>query len=431
MEGAEGPRQLNLELRSRTLPPVMTTNVDQPAPSAQSGSGTGVPRLRDPKVFSGAGETDVEDWFTNYELVSAHNKWDDADKLTHVVFYLTDVAEMWYHNHKSDIPTWSVFKTSFAEVFGRPAVRKFRAEQRLRTRAQKPSETFTSYIEDIIDLCNRVNAAMPESDKIQHILKGIDDGAFQMLLARNPRTVSEVVTLCQSYDELRKQRALTRPFSSHADSLSSLGTVPEHSPTLQEIKDFVREEVARQLSLVPFTQEPPSRLPPTLRTVIAEEVAQAVPVAHHQQSVAAPLTYAPVMQPVASPITYAQVVRRPPQQPYPPMQQYAHRSAPLPTSWAEPRVSTSWRTPDNRPICYACGTPGHVARYCRRRFQTYSDATRPFQYGAHPMRPSPTGPSPSDAYTDHPDFPSRRSPSPRRRSLSPMRRRPGPSNQEN
>ncbi|KAH7951161.1 hypothetical protein HPB52_005884 [Rhipicephalus sanguineus] len=32
---------------------------------------------------------------------------------------------------------------------------------------------------------------------------------------------------------------------------------------------------------VPFTQEPPSRLPLTLRTVIAEEVAQAVPVAHH------------------------------------------------------------------------------------------------------------------------------------------------------
>ncbi|KAH8026078.1 hypothetical protein HPB51_015427 [Rhipicephalus microplus] len=87
-----------------------------------------------------------------------------------------------------------------------------------------------------------------------------------------------------------------------------LTSVPDHSPTLQEIKDFVREEVARQLSLIPITQQPPSsRLSSPLRDVIAEEVAQAVPVAAHQQPVPMPVTHPPAMQPVATPLTYAQV----------------------------------------------------------------------------------------------------------------------------
>ncbi|KAH8039380.1 hypothetical protein HPB51_006006 [Rhipicephalus microplus] len=54
-------------------------------------------------------------------------------------------------------------------------------------------------------------------------------------------------------------------------------------------------------------QPPSSRLPSPLRDVIAEEVAQAVPVAAHQQPVAMPVAHAPAMQPVAAPLTYAQV----------------------------------------------------------------------------------------------------------------------------
>lgn len=78
-----------LELRTRM--PIMPDNTDLPAPWALSVICTGVPRQRDPKVFSGTGDTYVEDWFTSYEWVSAHNKRDDATKLTNVVFYLTGV----------------------------------------------------------------------------------------------------------------------------------------------------------------------------------------------------------------------------------------------------------------------------------------------------------------------------------------------------
>ncbi|XP_077516680.1 uncharacterized protein LOC144127570 [Amblyomma americanum] len=185
----------------------------------------GALRQRDPAIFSGTDDHDVEDWLASYERVSAYNKWYAEIKLDNVIFCLTGVANLWYRNHEADMTSWSVFKSNFSEVFGRPSVRKLRAEQRLRARSQQVGENFTSYIEDVVDLCKRVNAQMPEADKIRHILKGIDDDAFQMLLARDVRTVAEVVPLCQSYDELRKQRALTREHTTNVDSLAGLNDV--------------------------------------------------------------------------------------------------------------------------------------------------------------------------------------------------------------
>lgn len=102
---------------------------------------------------------------------------------------------------------------------------------------------------------------MPETDKIKHILKGIEDDAFQMLLAKNPQTVAEVVTICQSFDELRRQRALTRRPVAQDQFMSSLAANDSDGTLFQRIQQFVREEVARQLSLMPNVPECKSSQP--------------------------------------------------------------------------------------------------------------------------------------------------------------------------
>lgn len=132
----------------------------------------------------------------SYERVSAYDKWAEASKLGNVLFYLTSVANL-FRNHKADLSTWASFKASFSEVVGRPAICKLCADQWLRTRAQLPEEPFTSYIE-VVDLCKCINASMPEADKIHHLMKVISGDAFQMLLARDPCIVADVIKLCQS-----------------------------------------------------------------------------------------------------------------------------------------------------------------------------------------------------------------------------------------
>lgn len=376
---------------------------------------------REPPIFSGTDDNDVEDWLSTFERVSALNKWTDVDKLTRVSFYLAGVASLWFKNHEGDVRTWPLFKTSITAVFDRPAVRKLRAEQRLRTRAQETGETFTSYIEDVVDLCRRVNAAMTETDKIKHIMKGIDDDAFQMLLAKNPITVNDVISLCQSYDELRKQRALTRRPPAHdLASLSSLTNGHDNASLIAEIKAFVREEVARQLSLVPFTQEPTTTLPSSLRGVIQGEVAEALPAAREQNLVAAPLTYAAVA---------AMPTRKAPAPPF----QHPLNYHPPPVHWVSTAAANPWRTLDNRPICFACRCPGHVARYCRRRVQATDDNPREpyFQFDSNSHH-APSAPAQARYQADRrARMEHLRSPSPRRRSLSPMRRRPAPTDEGN
>lgn len=405
-----------------------TAQEDTPQPPAVIVSG--VLRQRDPAVFSGTDDHDVEDWLSSYELVSRHNKWDDATKLHNVLFYLTGVANLWFRNHEHDFTTWTAFKTSFAEVFGRPAVRKLRAEQRLRGRAQLHGETFTSYIEDVIDLCRRVNSSMAEQDKIKHIMKGIDEDAFQMLLAKDPRTVADVINLCQSFDELRKQRILARRPPPTEDSLAALVIGDNQTTLLTQIKEFVREEVARQLSILPTTEKPSHSLAPAIRQMIQEQVTEALPSSSQPAPVAAPLTYAEA----AARAPRLPVFSPPPSAPRPPL----FSPAPLPRQpaahffGAQQQDTNPWRTADNRPICYACGTPGHVARFCRRRFPAFMGTTRAPNYGFRPFR-MPQQPPPEVYVADdvpapeYQPFGARRSPSPRRRSLSPMRRRPSAS----
>lgn len=80
------------------------------------------------------------------------------------------------------------------------------------------------------------------------------------------------------------------------------------------------------------------------------------------------------------------------------------------------------RTSDNRPICFACGIPGHVARLCRRRLPPTSVVLRvpAYESQAHPV-PDSSGPTGNSYPPGDPSFLGHHSPSPRRCSVSPMR----------
>ncbi|CAN7944753.1 unnamed protein product, partial [Ixodes hexagonus] len=380
----------------------------------------GALRQRVPKWFSGAGDDDVDDWLDSYDRASRHNKWDPATKLNNAVFYLSDVANLWFKNHEATLATWEEFTTKIKEVFGRPAVRKLTAERKLNNRVQQPEETFTAYIEEVLQLCRRSNPDMTEKQKVNHILKGISEDAFQLLATQSDLAVNKIVQACQNYQEIRQQRLGGPRPTTTVPTLASLAPAPDDSLFSREsllsfIREAVGDEVARALGTTTAARASyvPS-LPTTplgIRSLIQDEVVAAL---------------GPVPHPTPPPLvpTYAEVAARPallsPHVPSP--------RAPLP-----PPVNTQpgyWRAQDGRPICFNCGIAGHIARYCRRRFPAYGalHVNSPRYERSYQDRYPSLEPGRRDNYemstqrpgrSDRPRMTSR-SPSPRRRSPSPM-----------
>ncbi|GFU24812.1 CCHC-type domain-containing protein [Trichonephila clavipes] len=123
------------------------------------------------------------------------------------------------------------------------------------------------------------------------------------------------------------------------------GCIPtDETHLVSLIRTIVREEVHR---LVNQTQESLDSDPQSLEEIVQDEVEKGL----------APVSAKPTETRPRP--TYAAVTResRAPVQRFPP----------------QPRKTDVWRTADNRPVCFHCGRPGHVMRYCQERKAVFDD----------------------------------------------------------
>ncbi|GFU84262.1 transposon Ty3-I Gag-Pol polyprotein [Trichonephila clavipes] len=135
-----------------------------------------------------------------------------------------------------------------------------------------------------------------------------------------------------------KQKRVGRPRFERLPNVVPVASLTDETDLVSLIRTIVREEVHR---LVNQTQESLDSDPQSLEEIVQDEV----------ERVLAPVSTKPTETRPRP--TYAAVTRkyRAPVQKFPP----------------EPRKTDVWRTADNRPVCFHCGRPGHVMRYCRER----------------------------------------------------------------
>lgn len=372
---------------------------------------------RDPPIFAGLRGDDVDEWLDNYERASAFNRWDDGAKLKHAPFCLSDVAKNWYLNREGTIKEWSAFTTKIRQFFGSSAALSDSAKKKLEGRVQHPQETYTSYIEDVLALCRKVNRDMPEAERVRHILKGIGQFAFNALVLQNPASVSDVTTACQRLEDLQSIR-LQQDTSSRNIGDYDLRAL---------IRAIIREELQDRASSC-AAASPHCSAAPNLREIIKEELAASIP------SRAVPHLAAPLDAP-----SYSEVAGRPPLNMAPitpqPLPGYV---AAIPSGPAAQSHYSAWRPqrpepPVNRPVCFYCGIRGHISRFCRRRLQAERRGYDAYErdemgprfgyrqrgYRSPPRRFSP----PPDSYESPRNAREsrRRSPSPFRRAVSPLR----------
>ena len=383
---------------------------DNPSPSPSAAPTTTfvvVPTPRDPGTFSAQPGLDVDYWLRLYERVSQSHRWDPTMMLANVLFYLDGTPRVWYETHETELTSWDTFKEKLRDIFGDSTGRHAAARQELATRVQSPTESYVSYIQEVLALCRRVDEAMSEGDKVGHVLKGIADDAFNLLVYTNVSTIDRIIQECRRFETAKSRRV--RPQFSRLPNTAATSTCSDSAatpPFEQSVTRIVRREL-EAASPAPFQPSPFDNT--TLQTTPAVSVIQAVV---RQE-------FANLGFPVACPVS------RPSSRPMP---MNASRSDPsVPPRSRNP---TEWRTPDDKPICFRCHRVGHVSRYCRTTWtppyrNQFFSSSRPYD-DLRRYSPSRTDPA-FDAPNSRPPA---RSPSPqRRRSPSPQpRRHPSPPN---
>ncbi|UYV65991.1 K02A2.6-like, partial [Cordylochernes scorpioides] len=352
---------------------------------------------RNPPTFSGESAQDPQRWIKMFERVAKYNKWDETQSLANVVFYLEGTAAQWFDNNEDIIDSWTQFKTNLCEVFGKKEELTRQAEMTLKTRAQKPGETTESCIQEILSLCSRVNPEMEEEEKVGHLMKGIAEDFYQTLIVKDPTTVDELVKFCRQLENM-KQRRIKRTRYERLPNVTPISSDFEEDLALK-IRRIVQEELQKIMPKMTEVEPFGTSDVNSLEAIVKEEV----------QQVLAPITRRNIQSQRRR--TFVPRFRR--EDDYTP---YA------------PRTSDQWRTVDNQPICFHCGKPGHVLRYCRERRRTFEEArsrrTLPSADNATPQRPYdlnddfPTLPRPGGFGRSASPYPGRGR-MPRRRSQSP------------
>lgn len=255
---------------------------------------------------------------------------------------------------------------------------------------------------------------MPEHEKVRHLLKGIAEDVFQVILVHNPTTVKKIVEICQQFHELKTQRLSVAATVQRLPEVSSISAPPVcpdiNSTSLRElIQQIVREEVSRALHP---TLTSPTSTESALRSLVQTELASSIP-----SQVPLPLqTMRPTYAEIAAPTFTTN---------------YPAGGMPYvqPFGYSQPRMQSAHQLINSRPVCYYCGIPGHVFRVCRRRQADESSASfrqtaagnsaLHYQASEYGRSSSPASRFPGSSAS----LPRRQSPSPQRpRSTSPMLR---------
>ncbi|GBN15108.1 hypothetical protein AVEN_80425-1, partial [Araneus ventricosus] len=296
---------------------------------------------RKPTIFKGEPGQDPTKWLQEYLRVSKFNQWDDTLALANAYFFLDGTAKKWFDNNEDLLTSWEVFQTELKKVFGDTQLYVRRAKDILKCRAQKSGESTQSYIQDVLGLCHQIDSNMPEDDKVSHLMKGIAEDVYQALLTKEIRTTADFIKWCQHIEEMQQRRIGHTKFT-RLPNVVPIASIDTENDLTSLIRKIVRDEI--QKLTVPQAMEPQMDIQ-SIETIVREEVGRSLnPIISERARTA-----------------YSRPQRRIQQTTKPTLEQSL-------------RKTDLWRTTDNRPVCFHCGRPGHVVRYCRDRravFDTY------------------------------------------------------------
>ncbi|KAF8763676.1 hypothetical protein HNY73_021834 [Argiope bruennichi] len=184
-------------------------------------------------------------------------------------------------------------------------------------------------------------------EKVAHLMKGIAEDLYQILSSQEYETTDAFVKRCRHIESLRRRR-IVRPRFQRLPNVSAVSTETDADYLRSLLRTIVREELQKIMPEVQDYTDNETEKPRDIASVIQEEVMEAL-----------------------APITGARRDKTTPQRSIPTRPQARRETTNRPTPQ---RRTDLWRTDNNVPLCYHCGRPGHVLRYCRERRRIFQNA---------------------------------------------------------
>ncbi|KZS02356.1 Uncharacterized protein APZ42_000633, partial [Daphnia magna] len=170
-----------------------------------------------PPIFRGSPTEDARQWLERYETISTHNGWDNADKRNNFSMYLDDTARNWFlcarlPNDWEDTPAQPAaggnpatplvpgLRSVFLKEFQPDNYGLFQ-ETRLRSRTQGVDEPTIRYYYEILNLCRLVDPNMSETNRLEHLFRGLRPTLFRKIYPLKPKTCEEFLALAKPYTE--------------------------------------------------------------------------------------------------------------------------------------------------------------------------------------------------------------------------------------
>ncbi|UYV75605.1 K02A2.6-like [Cordylochernes scorpioides] len=260
------------DLGSLDEEPIMINNESGETSSQVPSTYLSLQKPRCPSSFAGDGSQDAQKWLKDYKRVAKYNRWDDTMCLANAVFFLEGTARKWFENNEETLTSWDDFQRALGESFGQQEEVIKEAESLLKNRAQKVKESSEAYIQDVLYLCQVVNPRMDDETKLGHLMKGVAEDIYQILIAKDVENVNNFLKECRKIEIMKKRRISSRferlpnvaPMAYEEEDLPSLirrivqeeiqKVIAPPGLTTDSIEDMIREEVKMNLS--PISKRP-------------------------------------------------------------------------------------------------------------------------------------------------------------------------------
>jgi hypothetical protein len=156
--------------------------------------------IKRPTYFRGS-QDDVHDWLDKLEQRFTMAQWSDENKLHYISIHLQDDAYRWWMQTSSTIKTWSSFKDAVIRAFGSTRIQELAFEQ-LKWYKQTVNQSITQYYDKIIELCKKVDSAMPDSLKLKYLMVGIKESLKTHVALQDPKTTEAFLSSARKIEDV-------------------------------------------------------------------------------------------------------------------------------------------------------------------------------------------------------------------------------------